>query len=45
MDNTDIFHFTYLVSPSFLVFVFVTVREFRRVDDSNFKQNADTRFK
>ena len=45
MDNTDIFLFTFLVVPSFIVFVFLTVREFSRIDDTDFKQDSDTRFK
>jgi len=45
MDNSDIYLFTFLVIPSFLVFVFLTVRKFSRVGDADFKQDADTRLK
>ena len=45
MNNVDIFLFTFLVIPSFIVFVFLTVREFSQIGDDNFKQDSDTRFK
>lgn len=45
MDNSDILLFTILVVPLFLVFIFVTIREFARAGDSDFKPNSDSRLK
>ena len=43
MDNSDILVFTLLVVPSFMVFVFLTIREFGRAGDSDFKPERDKR--
>jgi len=45
MENSDIFLFTILVVPLFLVFIFITIREFARAGDSDFKPNSDSRLK
>ena len=45
MDNTDIFVFTLLVVPAFIVFAFLTIREFSRVGTEGYKPDADTRLK
>jgi len=45
MDNTDIFVFTLLVVPAFLVFAVLTIREFSRAGAASHKPDADTRFK
>lgn len=43
MDNVDIIIFTVLVVPSFLVFVFLTIREFGKASDDSFKPESDKR--
>lgn len=43
MDNSDIFVFTFLVVPSFIVFVFLTIREFAQAGEKDFNPDADKR--
>ena len=43
MDNADIFLFTLLVVPAFIVFAFLTIREFAQAGESGFKPDADKR--
>ena len=43
MDNVDILVFTVLVVPSFMVFVFLTIREFGKLGDDSFKPESDKR--
>lgn len=45
MDNTDIFVFTLFVVPAFIVFAFLTIREFSRAGAEGHQPDADTRFK
>ena len=45
MDNADIFVFTLLVVPIFLVFGVLTIREFSRAGTEANKPDADTRLK
>mgnify|MGYP000149399298 CR=1 FL=1 len=43
MDNTDILVFTLFVVPSFIVFVFLTLREFGQAGKSSFNPESDKR--
>lgn len=45
MDNADIIIFTALVVPAFVVFIFLTVREFKRIGKDSFKPDFDKRLK
>ncbi|NKI90791.1 hypothetical protein HBN54_003401 [Hymenobacter sp. 1B] len=45
MDNADIFLFTLLVVPAFIVFAFLTIREFAHAGESDFKPDSDKRLK
>ena len=45
MDNSDIFLFTLVVVPLFLVFGFITLREFARAGSEEYKPKPDTRLK
>lgn len=45
MENTDIFLFTIVVVPLFLVFGFITIREFARAGSDDYKPQSDTRLK
>jgi len=45
MDNSDIFLFTLVVVPLFLVFGFITLREFARAGSKEYKPESDTRLK
>ena len=41
MDNSDICIFTFLVVPSFLVFVVATIREFAKAGKNDLDPEAD----
>lgn len=45
MDNSDILVFTVLVVPAFIVFAYITIKEFARAGDRDFKPQADSRLK
>ena len=45
MDNADILLFTLVVVPLFLVFGYLTIREFARAGSSDYKPDSDTRLK
>lgn len=45
MDNADILLFTLLVVTSFIFFGFLTIREFNRAGNEEYKPDSDTRFK
>ena len=45
MDNADLFLFTLLVVPAFIFFGYLTIREFNRAGNEEYKHNSDTRLK
>ena len=45
MDNADILLFTLVVVPLFLVFGYLTIKEFARAGGNDYKPESDTRLK
>ncbi len=45
MDNADILLFTLVVVPLFLVFGYLTIKEFARAGSNDYKPESDTRLK